>query len=111
MDITLFNEARKNTAFEDIMSFEGESVNESDLKEFAKEYYKVIDASERSDVICDFTCDKDILPFNDIGMQNEEWFVGFEEYLVELWGEKIIQYLHETQDIYINDVCDDMGCC
>ena len=103
MDHKLLYKARKHTAFNDIMSFEYDDINDCDVKEFAKEYYKAIDTSERSDVMCDFICDRDVLPFNDTGGQSEEWFRQFEEYLMELWSDPIVQYLTEAQASYMDD--------
>ena len=109
MEQELLHEARKYTAFNNILSFNFDNVNDSDIKEFAKEYYKVIDVSERSDVMCDFVCEKDVLPFTKSGMQSDEWFYQFEQYLMELWSDKIKQYLSDELSIYVNDTCREMG--
>ena len=93
--------ARENTWFNDITNYNHEKVSDTDLKEFARECYKVVSSEDQAEIISCFTFENKIMPF-----QQDEWMYQFEEYLVNCFEENMIQHLNEEFNIYERDACD-----
>jgi hypothetical protein len=96
--------ARENTYWNDITNYNFEDVNPTDLKEFARECYKVLAQDVQSEVMGDFTLGYKVMPF-----QQDEWMYQFEEYLVALLEENMIQHLNEEYNSYEREACESLG--
>ena len=104
IDNTQLNAARENTYFGDITNYDFDEVSDTDLKEFARECYKVVD--DQASIIADFTNSTKAIPFD-----QDEWMYQLEEYLLSLFKEKMIDHLNTELNEYMNDAANEMGCC
>lgn len=98
--------ARENTYWNDITNYDHEDVDATDLKEFARECYKVLPQDVNSEIMGDFTLAYKVMPW-----EQDEWLYQFEEYLVNCFEENMIQHLNEEFNIYERDAVNEMGCC
>ena len=104
IDNKQLNAARDNTYFGDITNYDFDEVSDTDLKEFARECYKVVD--DQASIIADFTNSTKTMPF-----EQDEWMYQFEEYLLSLFKDKMIDHLNAELGEYMNSAANEMGCC
>lgn len=104
IDNQQLNAARENTYFGDITNYNSDDVSDTDLKEFARECYKVVD--DQASIIADFTNSTKTMPFD-----QDEWMYQLEEYLLCIFREKMIDHLNSEFSEYFKDATNGLGCC
>ena len=100
--ITLTHEqlekARINSAFEDVTVWDRDEVIDGQMIEYSKLLMMQIDEDEQNDIICDHTTECNLLPFNQNGLQSDEWFYQFETHLLKVFESQIIEHLNSEFD-------------
>ena len=93
-------QARRNSAFEDITVWDWEEVIDGQMIEYSKLCMLLIDEGEQNDIVCDHTTECNLLPFNQNGLQSNEWFYQFETHLLKVFESQIIEHLNSEFDKY-----------
>ena len=111
MDKVSLDLAREKTRFEDIGNFNFESLEDFELKEFARELFIVLNEDFQAEMLAEFTVERRVLPFvTDTSLPNEMWAFWFEDYLLEQWRADITQYLIDECSQYEHDTAINFRC-